>query len=350
MKTLFSSLKIGNFELKNRIIMAPLTRCRAGSDRVPNDLMAKYYEQRSSAGLILTEATSVSPMGVGYADTPGIWSHEQVEGWKKITKAVHKKNGKIFMQLWHVGRISHSSFLNGNKPVAPSSIKPNGHVSLLKPKMEFEIPRELELSEIKQIIQDYKNAAINAKEAGFDGVELHAANGYLVDQFLQDSSNKRSDEYGGSIKNRSKFLLDITDALIDVWGPSRVGVHLAPRCDSHDMKDSDPLGLFTHIVKELDKKEIAFIFTREYEAQDSLSPKLRALFKGVFIGNERFTKHSAEDAIKSNRLDAVSFGKLFISNPDLVERFKSDSDLNEPILETFYGPDEKGYTDYEFKK
>lgn len=218
MNTLFSSLKLKDLNLTNRIIMAPFTRGRSGNNRVPNDLMAKYYEQRSSAGLILTEATSISPMAVGYANTTGIWNCEQVEGWTKVTKAVHKKNGTIFMQLWHVGRISHPAFLSGEKPVAPSAIRPQGHVSLLRPKTEFDIPRELNISEIKDIIQDYKKAATNAKDAGFDGVELHAANGYLVDQFLQDGSNKRSDEYGGSIEKRSKFLLEIVDALIEVWG------------------------------------------------------------------------------------------------------------------------------------
>lgn len=348
MSSLFKALKLGNLTLKNRIIMAPLTRARAGSKRIPNDLMAKYYGERATAGLILTEATSVSPMGVGYANTPGIWSLEQVEGWKKITKSVHDKGGIIFMQLWHVGRISHSSFLGGELPVAPSAIKPSGHVSLLRPITEYETPRALELSEIKEIIKEYRVAAENAKLAGFDGVELHAANGYLIDQFLQDTTNKRDDSYGGSIPNRAKLLLEIVDELVSVWGSDRVGVHLAPRCDSHDMGDSHPLETFGYVTKELNKKQIAFIFTREHQAQDSLTPKLRELFDGVFIGNEKYTKQSAEDAIDSGLVDAVSFGVPFLANPDLVKRFEVNAPLNNPVPETFYGDGEVGYTDYPF--
>lgn len=346
MSSLLKPLKIGDLTLKNRIIMAPLTRARAGENRVPNDLMAKYYEQRAQAGLILTEATSVTPMGVGYANTPGIWSEEQVRGWKKVVNAVHAKGGKIFMQLWHVGRISHSSFLNGDKPVAPSALKPKGHVSLVRPITEYETPRALETSEVKDIVEAYKKGAQNAKAAGFDGVEIHAANGYLIDQFLQDSTNLREDIYGGPIENRARLLLEVTDAAIGVWGSDKVGVHLAPRCDSHDMGDSNPLETFGYVVRELDKREISFIFTREHQADDSITPKLRELFKGVFIGNEKYTKESAEKAIDSGLVDAVSFGVPFIANPDLVKRFELNSELNTPVPETFYGPGEKGYTDY----
>lgn len=348
MSSLLKPLKIGNLSLKNRVIMAPLTRARASNNRVPNDLMAKYYQQRAEAGLILTEATSVTPMGVGYANTPGIWSDEQVEGWKKVTQAVHEKGGTIFMQLWHVGRISHSSFLNGEKPVAPSAIKPSGHVSLVRPLTEYETPRALETEEVKEIVNAYKLGALNAKAAGFDGVEIHAANGYLIDQFLQDSTNKRTDIYGGSVENRVRFLLEITDAVTDVWGGDRVGVHLAPRCDSHNMGDSNPLELFSYVVSELSKRKIAFIFTREHQAEDSLTPKLRELFNGVFIGNEKYTKDSAEKAINSGLVDAVSFGVPYIANPDLVKRFELDESLNAPNPSTFYGPDEVGYTDYPF--
>ncbi|WP_417334778.1 alkene reductase [Halobacteriovorax marinus] len=346
MSALFNPLKLGSITLANRIIMAPLTRARATETRIPNDLMASYYRERARAGLILTEATSVTPMGIGYADTPGIWSKEQVEGWKKITKAVHDEGGKIFMQLWHVGRISHSSFLNGEKPVAPSAIKANGHVSLVRPITEYETPRALEIDEIKEIVEAYRQGAINAKEAGFDGVEIHAANGYLIDQFLQDSTNKREDSYGGSIENRSRFLLEVTDAAISVWGADRVGIHLAPRADAHDMGDSDLLGLFSHVVKELDKREVAFIFTREYQAEDSLTPKLRELFSGVFIGNEKYTRDMADQAIESGLVDAVSFGLPFIANPDLVKRFEIGAPLNEVNPETLYAKGEEGYTDY----
>lgn len=351
MSALFESLKLGSLTLKNRLVMAPLTRSRAvGEGRIPNDLMVKYYEQRASAGLILTEATAVTPMGVGYAHTPGIWSKEQVQGWKKITDAVHKKGGVIFMQLWHVGRISHPIFLNGKEPVAPSAIKPNGHVSLVRPVTEYITPRALETSEVKEIVQQYKIGAAHAKEAGFDGVELHAANGYLIDQFLQDSTNHRTDEYGGSIENRAKFLLEITDAVISVWGADRVGVHLAPRRDSHDMGDSTPEKTFAYAAKELDKRKVAFIFTREYEASDSITPIIRKNYHGVLIVNEKLTKDSAEKLISSKVADAVSFGKLFIANPDLPERFKQNAPLNEPQPQTFYAEGETGYTDYPFLK
>ncbi|WP_372655968.1 alkene reductase [Halobacteriovorax sp.] len=346
MNSLFSPLKLGSLTLVNRIIMAPLTRGRAGEDRIPNDLMAKYYKERANAGLILTEATSVTPMGVGYADTPGIWSNEQVEGWKKITEAVHSEGGKIFMQLWHVGRISHSSFLNGEKPVAPSAIKPAGHVSLVRPVTEFETPRALETSEVKEVVKAYRLGAENAKKAGFDGVEIHAANGYLIDQFLQDSTNKREDIYGGSLENRARFLLEVTDAVTSVWGADRVGVHLSPRCDAHDMGDSNPLKTFSYAVEELSKRQIAFIFTREHQADDSLTPKLREIFSGVFIGNEKYTKETAAKAINSGLVDAVAFGMPFISNPDLVKRFEIDAPLNEVNLETIYTKNEVGYTDY----
>jgi len=346
MTDIFSPLSLGNIKLNNRIIMAPLTRARAVDNRIPNDLMLKYYTQRSSAGLILTEATAISPSAVGYANTPGIWSQEQIDGWKKITSAVQRNGGKIFSQLWHVGRISHSQFLDGNSPVAPSAIRPEGHVSHVRPITNYETPRALEIHEIKGIIADYKKAALNAKEAGFDGVELHGANGYLVDQFLQDSTNKRTDEYGGSIENRVRFLTEIVDELISVWGSDRVGVHLAPRCDAHDMGDSNPLALFSHVIKELNKRNIAFVFTREAFAEDSIAPKLKELFNGVFVANEKFTRESANRALEDGIADAVAFGVSFIANPDLVERFKKKAPLNEARPELFYGSTEEGYTDY----
>lgn len=346
MPDLFSPIKLGHLELKNRIIMAPLTRARAGVERVPNELMLEYYTQRAGAGMILTEATAITKKAVGYANTPGIWSKEQIAGWKKITQAVQEKGSKIFMQLWHVGRISHPMFLDGELPVAPSAIRPEGHVSQVRPITNFETPRALETKEVRAIVQDYKQAAINAKEAGFDGVEIHAANGYLIDQFLQDSTNKRDDIYGGSIENRVRFLLEITDELIEVWGADRVGVHLAPRCDSHDMGDSDPLSLFSYVVEELNKRDIAFVFTRDPLDDGSLFPELKKHFDGVFIANQKFTKETAQKALNDGIADAISFGVPFIANPDLVERFKKDAPLNEPVFETFYGPDKVGYTDY----
>lgn len=346
MSKLFEPLKLGRYTLKNRIIMAPLTRARAGDERLPNDLMAKYYRQRASAGMILTEATAIDPSAVGYAKTPGIWSEQQVEGWKKITSAVHEEKGIIFMQLWHVGRISDPIFLNGELPVAPSAIKPKGHVSLVRPEKAYVTPRALETSEVKNIVQKYKKAAENALKAGFDGVEIHAANGYLIDQFLQDGTNKRTDEYGGPIENRARFLLEIADACIEVWGADRVGVHLAPRGDSHDMHDSNRLETFGYVARELSKRNIAFIFTREHQAADSISPELKKLFNGVFIANEKFNKDSAEAIIAKGDADAVSFGVPFISNPDLPKRFLENRELNETNFSTIYADGETGYSDY----
>lgn len=347
MTTLFDTLKLGDLTLKNRIVMAPLTRARCEDDRrIPNDLMASYYAQRAGFGMILTEATSVEPMGVGYAFTPGIWSEEQVEGWKKITKAVHEKSGIIFLQLWHVGRISDPIFLNGKKPVAPSAIAAKGHVSLVRPEKPYERPRALEISEIKDIVKAYKVAAENAKRAGFDGVEIHGANGYLLDQFMHESTNKRVDEYGGGLENRCRLILEVTDACIAVWGASRVGVHLAPRGDSHDLSDSNPKELFGHVVKELDKREIAFIFTREYLAEDSLAPYLKNLFRGAYIANEKLTKENAEKLLKEKQADAVSFGLMAISNPDLPQKLRESAPLKEVNFETLYARGSEGYTDY----
>ncbi|HTH44338.1 MAG TPA: alkene reductase [Oxalicibacterium sp.] len=347
MSTLFDSLQVGDLTLPNRVIMAPLTRSRAvGEGRVPNALMAEYYAQRASAGLILSEATAVTPQGVGYANTPGIWSDQQVEGWKQVTAAVHAKGGKIFLQLWHVGRISDPIFLNGELPVAPSAIKPQGHVSLVRPQREYVTPRALALDEIPGIVAAYRKGAENAKRAGFDGVEVHGANGYLLDQFLQDGTNKRSDAYGGSIENRARLMLEVTDACIDVWGASRVGMHLAPRGDSHDMHDSDPLATFGYVARELGKRGIAFICARESLGDKRIGPALKQAFGGVYIANEKMTKEIAAQVIESGEADAVAFGKLFIANPDLPRRLKLDALLNEPRPDTFYAPSADGYTDY----
>ncbi|NNG23263.1 alkene reductase [Telluria aromaticivorans] len=347
MTTMFDPLRVGALELPNRIIMAPLTRARAiGGDRVPNAMMAEYYVQRASAGLILSEATAVSPMGVGYADTPGIWSDEQVAGWKIVTEAVHKAGGRIVLQLWHVGRISDPHFLDGQLPVAPSAIAPKGHVSLLRPMRDFTTPRALELSEIPGIVAAYRKGAENAKLAGFDGVEVHGANGYLLDQFLQDSTNQRSDQYGGSVENRARLMLEVTDACIEVWGADRVGMHLAPRRDSHDMGDSNPADTFGYVARELGKRGIAFICAREAIGDDSLRAYLKKEFGGVYIANEKLTKDSAEALIASGEADAVAFGVWFIANPDLPKRFKVDASLNAPKPELFYGSGPEGYIDY----
>ena len=346
MPTLFDPLQLGDLTLSNRIFMSPLTRCRASKGRVPNQMMAEYYAQRASAGIIFSEATSVTPMGVGYPDTPGIWSDEQVEGWKLITKAVHDAGGKILLQLWHVGRISHSYFLDGAQPVAPSAIAAEGHVRLLNSGEAYPVPRALELNEIPEIIAAYKKGAENAKEAGFDAVEIHGANGYLLDQFLQDSTNKRTDSYGGGVENRARLMLEVTDAVISVWGAGKVGMHLAPRGDAQSMGDSNPKVTFGYVARELGKRKIAFICTREHQAEDSISPYLKQEFGGVYIANEGFSQQSAEKIIESGEAEAVAFGKLFIANPDLPERFRLNAPLNQPHPETFYGQGEKGYTDY----
>lgn len=347
MPSLHDPITIGALTLRNRIIMAPLTRSRAhGPDRIPNDMMVEYYRQRASAGLIISEATAVTPMGVGYADTPGIWSPQQVAGWRKVTDAVHAAGGQIILQLWHVGRISHPMFLNGEAPVAPSAIKPAGHVSLVRPITEYPVPRALETDEIPAIVSAYRTGAANAKEAGFDGVEIHAANGYLLDQFLQDSTNKRTDTYGGSIENRARLLLEVTDAVLDVWPAGRVGVHLAPRCDSHDMGDSTPLETFSYVARAMKERGLAFICAREAEGDDALGPDLKREFGGAYIANEKFTKESAEAVLARGGADAVAFGKLFIANPDLPERFARNAPLNEPDPNTFYSGGAAGYIDY----
>lgn len=347
MSSLFDPLKAGALELSNRIVMAPLTRTRATPDgRVPVPLMADYYRQRASAGLIITEATSVDPMGVGYPRTPGIWSDEQTEGWKQITKAVHDAGGRIVLQLWHVGRISDPLYLNGATPVSASAIQPKGHVSLVRPEKAYVTPRELDLDEIPGVIAAFKKGAENAKKAGFDGVELHGANGYLLDQFLQDSTNKRPDKYGGSIENRARLMLEAVDAAAEVWGADRVGLHLAPRADAHDMGDSDRLATFSYVAREARKRGLAFLCAREARKDDSIGPRLKEEFGGVYIVNESFDKAGAEQALKDGFADAVAFGKLIIANPDLVERFRTGAPLNEWNAATFYAPGAEGYTDY----
>ncbi|MGZ3276057.1 MAG: alkene reductase [Caulobacteraceae bacterium] len=347
MSALFQPLAVGDLVLANRVVMAPLTRLRADlPGHIPNALMTEYYAQRASAGLILTEATPVTPWGVGYEGVPGIWTDEQTEGWKTVTKAVHDRGGRIMLQLWHVGRISDPAVLDGALPVAPSAIAPKGHVSLLRPQRPFVTPRALERHEIPGIVEDFRKGAQNALEAGFDGVEIHGANGYLLDQFLQDSSNRRTDDYGGSIENRARLHLEVTDAAVSVFGAGRVGMHLAPRGDSHDMGDSDLAATFGYLASELGKRKIAFLCAREKLADDSIGPRLKAAFGGVYIANEGFDQQSAEQALADGWADAVAFGKAFIANPDLPERFRTGAPLNVPIPETFYSHGAEGYIDY----
>ncbi|MCB9653671.1 MAG: alkene reductase [Deltaproteobacteria bacterium] len=346
MSILFEPLKVGDLNLPNRIVMSPLTRCRAIDSRLPNALMREYYVQRASVGLIITEATAVTPEGVGYPNTPGIWSVEQVRAWRAITDAVHAAGGQIVLQLWHVGRISHPLYLDGNLPVSSSAVKPQGHVSLVRPKTEFVTPRALRLDEIPGVIEAFRRGAENAKQAGFDGVEIHGANGYLLDQFLQDSVNHRDDRYGGPIENRARLHLEVADACISVWGSGRVGMHLAPRGDAHDMGDSDPRATFGHLARELGRRKLSFLCTREREGPDAITPLLKREFGGVVIANESFTRATAEAAISRGDADAVAFGKLAIANPDLVERFRVEAPLNEWDAATFYADGAAGYTDY----
>ncbi|MTH77317.1 alkene reductase [Paracoccus aestuariivivens] len=348
MPTLFEPLKLGALTLKNRIVMAPLTRSRAIEDRVPNALMAEYYGQRAEAGLILSEATAVTPMGVGYANTPGIWSDAQVEGWKQVTKAVHDRGGLIMLQLWHVGRISDPIFLDGAAPVAPSAIKPAGTVSLVRPKREYVTPRALETDEIAGVVEAYRQGAENAKRAGFDGVEVHSANGYLLDQFLQDKTNQRTDAYGGSLENRTRLLEEVTDAVIGVWGADRVGVHLSPRGDQHDMGDSDPRALFVRVAEQMRARGVAFLALREHLAEDSVLGDVKAAFAGPVIANERLSREAAAELVAEGRADAVAFGVNFIATPDLPRRLREGLELNPIDPATFYTSGAEGYTDYPF--
>ena len=345
-----SPLQLGELQLKNRVIMAPLTRSRATADRVPTDLMVEYYAQRASAGLIISEATVISEEANGYTHTPGLFTDAQVQGWKKVTDAVHEKGGLIVAQLWHVGRVSHPDLLNGETPVSASAVQQAGHVSLLRPKRPYVLPRALEITEIKVIIEQYKQAAIRAKEAGFDGVELHAANGYLIDQFLQSKTNQRNDEYGGSIDNRARLLLEVMDGLIEVWGAGRVGIHLAPRGDEHDMGDEDPRETFGYVMEQLGQRQIAFFFTREYLAEDSISGDMKARANGVpYIANMRLSREDALQLLQSGQADAVSFGKDYIANPDLYQRLVDNAPLNELKLDTMIGAQvAEGYIDYPF--
>lgn len=350
---LFEPYTAGSLELRNRIVMAPLTRSRAGEGNVPQELNRLYYEQRSGAGLIISEATQISQLGQGYISTPGIHSPQQIEGWKKIVDAVHSKGSKIVLQLWHVGRISHSAF-HGQQPVAPSAIAPRNMQTYtaegLKPIPE---PRALKRDEIPNVINEYRQAAENAKKAGFDGVEVHGANGYLLDQFLEDGTNKRDDDYGGSIENRARLLLEVTDAVIDIWGSDRVGVRLSPGGSFNDMYDSTPQETFGYAVQQLNQRNLAYLHLIETPPQDGehavpdLSHRFfRSMFNGTLMVAAGYTFEKACRVINDGTADLVAFGKLFIANPDLVDRFKQDAQLNEPDPSTFYGGDEKGYTDY----
>lgn len=347
MPNLFDPIRVGDLQLPNRIFMAPLTRLRGTTDHVPRpELMAAYYSQRASAGLIISEGTPVHLLGVGYPRVPGIWSQQQVECWKPVVEAVHQAGGRIFAQIWHVGRISHSSYLHGQQPIGPSAIAANGNVAVMRPVTPYETPRALSTGEVHGIVEQFGRAAENAKAAGFDGVELHGANGYLLDQFLQTGSNKRDDGYGGSVENRARLMLESADAAIAVYGAGRVGMHLAPRSDSQGVSDSNRAETFGYVARELGKRKLAFLMAREYQGPDSLGPMLKREFGGVYVDNEKFNLESANAVIAKGEADAVGFGKLFIANPDLPRRLRHGAPLNPPRSELFYTHEAEGYTDY----
>ena len=355
-RNLMTPVRIGAVELKNRIVMAPMTRSRAGEGLAPTEMNATYYAQRASAGLIVTEASQVSERGIGYTSTPGIHTDEQVAGWRKVTNAVHDRGGKIFLQLWHVGRISHPSLQpNGELPVAPSAIAPEGEVFTYEGPKPFVTPRALETSEIPGIVAEYAHGARMAEKAGFDGVEIHAANGYLIDQFLQDNSNHRTDEYGGSVENRARFMLEVTEAVVGVWGANRVGIRLSPRGTFNSMGDSNRAETFSYAVEQLARYNLAYLHLIEAIAGpmansavegERLTPRLRQLFHGPIIANGGYDKTTAEAVIDRGEADLVAFGVPFIANPDLPERFASGAPLAKPDPALFYMGGERGYVDY----
>lgn len=352
---LLSPLTIGNLTLKNRVLMAPMTRSRAHpADLTAGALAPEYYAQRAQAGLIITEGTQVSAQGIGYVSTPGIHTPAQQEAWRRVTDAVHAKGGLIFAQLWHVGRASHPDFHGGELPVAPSAVGYAGEVFTPSGRQKTVTPRALELSEIRAVVQDFRHAAQVAKNAGFDGVELHGANGYLPAQFLEDGANLRTDEYGGSLENRARFLLELTDAAIEVWGPHRVGVRISPNNPYNGMSDSNPVQTYTYLAQQLNARPLAYLHVLEAVAGmmavppgvPRATPAIRQVFHGVVIGNGGYTPELAEAAIARGEIDAVSFGMTFLANPDLPVRFARGEKLNPPDFSTFYGGDGRGYTDY----
>ncbi|HIF52271.1 MAG TPA: alkene reductase [Thiotrichaceae bacterium] len=349
---LFSKEKLGDLSLPHRIVMAPLTRSRSSQPGdIPNDMNVEYYKQCSTAALIITEATQISPQGKGYAFTPGIHSKAQIQGWKKITDKVHNENGRIFMQLWHVGRVSHSSLQRGNAiPVAPSAIAVDeGQAFTYEGMKDFETPRALELNELPDIVEQYRLAAINAKQAGFDGVEIHAANGYLLDQFLKDGTNKRDDIYGGSIENRIRLVMEVIKVITDVWGGSRVGIRISPTGTFNSMSESKPQELYNHLVEKLNQFNLAYLHVVEDFANAPVNGfnfnVLRKKFNGAYMANGSYTAETAERSLKNKLSDFVAFGVPFIANPDLPKRLRLGAELNQADPTTFYGGDAKGYID-----
>jgi N-ethylmaleimide reductase len=353
-KSLFTSYRLGNLVLGNRTVMSPMTRSRAVDGNVQSPLAPAYYVQRASAGLIITEGTQVSPQGVGYIRTPGIHSPEQVAGWSKVTEAVHRVGGTIFAQLWHVGRVSHPDFHGGALPVAPSAIAPDGEVYTTQGRTKLVTPRALDANELPGIVAQFRAAAENAKAAGFDGVEIHGANGYLLDQFLRDGANRRTDAYGGSLPNRVRFPLEVAEAVSDVWGADRVGYKLSPYFAGYSMSDSDPVTTFSYLGEQLGALGLAYLHVAEAVAGPSalpagttrVTPFLRQLFHGAIMVNGGYDAQSANAAIALGEADLVAFGVPFLANPDLPTRLRKSIRLNAPDPATFYAGEEKGYLDY----
>lgn len=355
-KCLFQPAQLGDIKLENRIIMAPLTRGRAGNSRIPNDLMRTYYAQRASAGLIIAEATAISEQGYGWNGAPAMYNDAQEQGWKKVVDAVHRKGGKIVLQLWHMGRVVDPDLLNGKLPVAPSAIAAKG--ASRSGKRNYVTPHALTQDEMKQIVQDYAEGALRAKRAGFDGVEVHSANGYLLDQFVRDSANQRDDDYGGSAENRIRFPLEVVEALCDVFGAGRVGIRISPTNPFNGMSDSNPIKTFTAYAKALNDFKLSFLHIMEPSPKGShpfankkepfVTPYIDAVYDGKLIVNGGYDRESAEDALSHHKAHAVAFGVPFIANPDLVERFKLGAPLNEPDQSTFYSGGAEGYIDYPF--
>ena len=355
MTSLYDPIVLGDLKLTNRVFMAPLTRNRATPDGVPGQWASTYYSQRASAGLIVSEATQISPMGKGYINTPGIHSQDQIAGWKQVTDAVHRSGGRIFLQLWHVGRISHSSLLPGKvSPVAPSAIRAHSQTVVESGFVDVSEPRALSLAEIQSTIADYGRGAANAKAAGFDGVEIHAANGYLIDQFLRSKSNVRTDDYGGSAANRARFLGEVVEAVLGVWERTRVGVRISPLGTFNDMGDANPEETFARVVGVLNGYQAGYLHVVE-DAVDQASPvkhksdfyrRLRSAWKGLYVANAGYDAGRGERAITNGSADAVAYGRLFLANPDLPSRLSRRGPLNVPDTASFYGGDERGYIDY----
>lgn len=350
---LFRPLEVGDFTLPNRVVMAPLTRARAPG-RVPNSMMAEYYAQRASAGLIVSEATAISAQGFGWHDAPAIYSDEQIAGWKRVTEAVHAAGGKIFLQLWHMGRLSHPDYHDGRPAVAPSAITPPGEAHVPTGKKPFSMPHALTIDEIADVVNDYATATKNAREAGFDGVEIHGANGYLIDQFLRTASNHRIDEYGGSIPKRVRFLLEVVRAVTEAWSPQRTGLRLSPTMNGFGMEDEDPIALYRHVAESLNPFDLAYVHTAEsirpgriYNPEaPRVTPEIRDRYDGVLFTNGGYDKETAAKALENNEADAIAFGQAFIANPDLPQRFRVDAPLNTPDVDTYYSPGSQGYVDY----